>query len=210
MFDTAIGVSAAVEIDSLDADTTLTFVSAMRVTSEAADVSILAAAAHWADLHGVLESPSVSLPGMQRLVQLGGDGTPQVAEFAPAELGAELSLSTWAAGALIGDALDLRHRLPTLWARVQAGEVKPWIGRKIAQATRSHSADVATAVDDKVAKWADRLGWGRLESLVDATIIDADLTVPRPTPPSAPANTASGSALPTTTRPPPVHPRRRG
>jgi hypothetical protein len=51
---------------------------------------------------------------MERLVLLGGEGTPEVAEFAAAELGAELQMSPWAAAQLIGDALDLRHRLPRL------------------------------------------------------------------------------------------------
>jgi len=75
---------------------------------------ILAAAAHWADLHGHLDDDpdGRALPGMEQLVRLGGDGTPEVAEFAPAELGAELAMSPFAARQLIADALDLRHRLP--------------------------------------------------------------------------------------------------
>ena len=58
---------------------------------------------------------------------------------------------------LVGDALDLRHRLPKLWARVLAGEVKPWIGRKTAEATRHLSLDVVAAVDAKIAPWAHSL-----------------------------------------------------
>ena len=50
------------------------------------DAEELTAAAHWADLHGVLDRSS-ALPGAERMVRFGGDGTPGVAEFAPAELG---------------------------------------------------------------------------------------------------------------------------
>ena len=58
------------------------------------------------------------LPGVERLIGFGGDGTPEVAEFAPAELGAALGVSDTSAAMLIGDGLDLRHRLPRLWARI--------------------------------------------------------------------------------------------
>jgi hypothetical protein len=82
-----------VEWAVLDADGTLTAVAAARAVSEWADRSILAAAAHWADLHGVLEAARVGLAGCERLVRLGGDGTAGVAEFAAAELGADLGVS---------------------------------------------------------------------------------------------------------------------
>ena len=108
---------------------------------------ILQAAVHWADLHATVDETQVALPGCEQLVLLGGAGTPEVAEFAPAELGAVLAISPFAASRLVADALDLRHRLPRLWARMLAGEVKPWIGRKSAEATRTLSAETAAVVD---------------------------------------------------------------
>ncbi len=99
---------------------------------------------------------------------------PEVAQFCPAELGAELAISTYSAELLVGDALNLRHRLPRLWARVRTGVVKPWIGRKTAQATRSLTAATVAAVDEKATRWADRLSWGRLEPIISATAIAAD------------------------------------
>ncbi len=83
-------------------------------------------------------------------------------------------MSPFAARQLIGDALDLRHRLPRLWDRVLAGEVKPWIGRKTAEATRSLSAETAAVVDHRVTRWAHSLSWGRLENMIAAAIIAAD------------------------------------
>ena len=168
MFDT--------DMADLEADATLAVAVQARAAADRAEVRLLAAAAHWADLHGEPERlpDGRSLPGMERLVQVGGPGTPAVAEFAPAELGAALGVSAWAAQRLIGDALDLRHRLPALWARIRAGQVRPWIGRKTAEATRTLSTEVAAAVDAAVAPWADSLSWRRLANLISATTMQTE------------------------------------
>ncbi len=150
------------DLSGLDADATLAFAGRSRAEADRLEAGVLVAAAHWADLHGHLvdeDRSGVSLPGMEQLVRLGGDGTTEVAEFAPAELGAELATSPFAARQLIADALDLRHRLPRLWGRVLAGEVKPWIGRKTAEATRSVCVETAATVDQRVTRWAHSLSW---------------------------------------------------
>jgi hypothetical protein len=128
----------------LDADATLTAAAEAQAVADRAEVQLLTVAAHWADLHAVAESPADGrfLPGMERLVGLGGEGTPPVAEFSPAELAAQLGMSPWAGSRLVGAALDLRHRLPRLWAVVQAGHVRPWIARKAAETTRTLSLQV--------------------------------------------------------------------
>ncbi|HET7172922.1 MAG TPA: hypothetical protein VFI30_01415 [Nocardioidaceae bacterium] len=150
MFDTANrGVPAlfgpsgpAVELDSdetLDADETLQAARAAQRSAHAAEVRLVELAAHWADLHAVLEPvASGVLPGCERLVDLGGEGTPAVCEFAPTELGCELGLSGYAAERLVADALDLRHRLPRVWARTRIGGFPVWIARRIARLTRFH------------------------------------------------------------------------
>ncbi|MGI8434029.1 MAG: DUF222 domain-containing protein [Nocardioidaceae bacterium] len=169
MFDT--------NLDALDADATLTFAADARSLVDRVETRIIEAAAHYADLNGHLDARFDSgsrLAGMERLVTFGGDGTPEVAEFAPAELGAELQMSQHAAARLIGDALDLRHRLPRLWRRVLAGEVKPWIGRRTAEATRRLPRGAVAVIDAKVSPWAHSLSWRRLEAIVEAACIEAD------------------------------------
>src|SRR3954471_5605713 len=95
----------------LSAGQTLTAADQAKAAARRAEVDTLALAAHWADLHGHLDRPtSPALPGAEQLLRLGGDGTPEVAEFAPAELGAVLGLSDHAGNHLVADALDLRHR----------------------------------------------------------------------------------------------------
>jgi hypothetical protein len=109
------------DLVGLDAAGTLTAAEANEHALIAAEVRRLDIAAHWADLHSgesVLES---RLPGTERPVRLGGDGTPMVAGFAAAELGCVLRISDSSASRLIGDALDLRHRLAGGPQRAGAG-----------------------------------------------------------------------------------------
>jgi len=165
MFDTTVS--------DLDARGTLARAAETARMSNLVEAEILSTACHWADLNAVLVDES-SLPGTERLIQMGGDGTPVVAEFAPAELGAVLGMSPFAAAALIGDALDLRHRLPSLWSRVQAGQVKGWVARRIAQTLRHTSLEVAGQVDKVVAPYADRKSAGELEAICTAEILRLD------------------------------------
>ena len=67
--------------------------------------------------------------GVEHEEPIAGPGCPLVAEFCIAELGTVLGISTTAAKKLIGHALELRHRLPRLWAQVHAGAVPTWRAR---------------------------------------------------------------------------------
>ncbi len=151
-------------VDGLDADQTLTRAGELRALACRAEVALLEVAAHWADLNGAdlngaLDESgvmSVALPGTEGLVEYGGDGTPGVCEFAPAELGAELALSVYAATSLVADALDLRHRLPLVWAKMQNGDIRPWIGRRTAELSRHLSLAAVGVVDRRVARYVRR------------------------------------------------------
>jgi Domain of unknown function (DUF222) len=133
-------------------------------------------AAHWADLHHPASQSvaAVTLPGGEQARMLGGQGTPEVLEFAAAELGAGMETTTGSARAFLADALDLRHRLPELWQLVRAGRVRAWRARKVAQATRHLSVDSAKQVDAAVAYAIVGLPWNRFELLLSAKIIEAD------------------------------------
>ena len=98
-----------------------------------------------------------------------------MAEFAPVMLGARLGLSPYAAASLVADALDLHYRLPGLWKRVQALEVKASYAREVARRTRNLPATQAAFVDEQVTDEADgRVSWTRFTELIEATIITAD------------------------------------
>lgn len=125
-------------------------------------------AATWADLHpGDDLDPATEWA--QREAEFAGQGAPTVAEFAVADFALAAGLSTDSGRALIGDALETRHRLPRLWARVLAGQVRVWRARKIAQATRPLSPDAAAYVDRQVAPVAHTCSYAQIErTLTDA------------------------------------------
>lgn len=165
------------DLQDLDGDAALARAVDRRRAADAAEAELLAIAAHWADLHAVLPGQDVAgftVPGMERLVPLAGAGTPEVAEFAPAELGAALGISTHSAQLLIGDSLELLHRLPRLWARIQTGSLQAWRGRQIAERTRCLSKEAAAWVDAQVAPFAHKIGLGRLTRLVEAALLRFD------------------------------------
>jgi len=111
-------------VDDLDAVATLAAVSSTLRWRRAAEVEDLRLAAHWADLHSVDPRIAIRARGERvhlwtdRLVAVGGSGSPEVLESAVAELGIAHEIHPIAAHKLIGDALDRRHRLPLVWARV--------------------------------------------------------------------------------------------
>jgi len=162
------------DLVELDAAGTLAAAEANEHTLITAETRRLQIAAHWADLHPGDAVPESQLPGSERPVRLGGDGTPTVADFAPAELGCVLRISDGSACRLIGDALDLRHRLRLIWAAALTGQVPAYQARHIATTTRHLTAEQAAYVDTQLAPSLGALSWGRLQTLLDAKIIQAD------------------------------------
>lgn len=114
-------------------------------------------------------------PGRETARLFGGPGTPLVGSFAPGTLGARLGISTTAASSLIADSLDIAMRLPRLWARVQALEVKASYARHVARRTRDLPFEQADLVDQMVAEPADgRVPWTRFEEIVEGAIVASD------------------------------------
>ncbi len=107
---------------------------------------------------------------------LGGDGTPRVGEFAAGELGVLLGMTTTGARALMRDVLDLRHRHPRLWAATMSGRVRFFAARYVLRATRAAGLSLAQArqVDDRVAPFLGEVPWGRMQTLVETAVIEAD------------------------------------
>ena len=140
MIETLAGPGPAVE-DDLDASGLLDALRNRRAAEDRAAADVLALAARWADLHppeSIHHAATFTTGrgiGLEVEEPIAGEGCPAVAEFCVAELGTVLGISTVAAKRLIGHALELRHRLPRLWAQVQAGRVPAWRARSVAEAT---------------------------------------------------------------------------
>jgi hypothetical protein len=146
--------------------------AAERAAADRAEARLLVAACEWADLHPPesihLAATFDAPPGSEHEEQIAGDGCPLVAEFSVAELAAALGMSTTAGKRLIGHGLELRHRLPRVWRRVQAGEVPAWRARRVAEATihAGLTPSAAAYVDRMVAPFVERLGVAAIDRLV--------------------------------------------
>jgi len=79
---------------NFNAQATIAAVAAARRAELQAAASLMALAAHFADLHSCVDEPQNGrvLPGVERLISMGSDGTPEVAEFATLELAAALNI----------------------------------------------------------------------------------------------------------------------
>jgi hypothetical protein len=165
----------------------LSAIRARKAAEEQAAADQLVLAAAWADLHppeSIHDAASFTVPGCEHEEPIAGEGAPLVAEFCVAELGGVLGISTTAAKKLIGHALELRHRLPRLWAQVHAGKVPAWRARVVADTTIHTSPaltrEAAGFVDSQVAAVAGRIGTAQLDRLVAETIKRYDLATTDP------------------------------
>ena len=138
------------------------------------ETRVLQLAAAWADVHDLDPTGVEYRPLIERACAWGGPGTPAVSEYCAVELGALQGTGEIAARMLIADALDLRHRFPRLWRQVQAGEVRAWQARKVAEATRALSWEAAQEIDDTLSGFLGQLAWPRFQRLLQAAILDAD------------------------------------
>src|SRR5215213_7227773 len=170
------------EVDDLTARDLLASIKASRQTEDAEAARQLVLATRWADLHppeSIHDAAAFTVPGCEHEEPIAGVGAPLVAEFCLAELGTVLGISTTAAKKLVGHALELRHRLPRLWAQVQAGRVPAWRARAVAEGTIHTSPaltrEAAGFVDAQVAAVAGRIGAAQLDRLLAETIKRYDL-----------------------------------
>lgn len=155
------------------------------------EVEVLEAALAWAHAHVVgpdadpgevagWRSDTIRRPGTaaalfgERALPLAGDGTPLVAEFCVMELAAVLDLSHEATLALLGDVLDLAHRLPRLWALVRSLRVPVRLARLAASESRDLAASAAAQADRLLVWKPRRLNPHRVSVLVHEARLYAD------------------------------------
>jgi hypothetical protein len=133
---------------------------ALRAEADRAEALLLVRACAWADLH---PAPDDEVPAFE------DEHLPAVAWDAPAEFGAAVGLSTEGARHRIHESLELRHRLPRVWARMLAGESVAWRARRVAQTTMGHPEDVAECVDRLVSPIAHKVGLVTLDRVLEET-----------------------------------------
>jgi hypothetical protein len=152
------------------------------------EVEVLESALAWAEAHTVTDvevaagwrSETIRTPGTaaalfgERPLPIAGDGTPLVAEFAVIELSGVLEQSHEATLALLGDVLDLAHRLPRLWTLVRSLQVPVRLAREAARVSRDLDVVAAGHADRLLAWQPRRLNPHRIGVLVHEARLYAD------------------------------------
>jgi hypothetical protein len=163
-------------IEDLDPAATLARAQAAVEMRRAAEIEDLLLIAHWADLHGEEPEPGDGRPfsGGDRLVQVGGDGTPRVRELCLPELAIARGTHTLATRAATADVLDLRHRLPQCWMVFLSGDCDAWLVRKVAAMSRRLTRQQIALVDIAVTEALPGESPGRVLRIAEAKIIEAD------------------------------------
>ncbi len=167
------GAATSLDTAADTADGVLAFARDRRAAADAAEVDLLRAACAWADLHpaeSIHDAALLSRHGDQPLT-VAGPGAPLVTEFCVAEFAAAVGLPTETGRAYLGEALELRHRLPRTWARVLAGDLASWRARRIARQTIGLSVAGAGFVDDQVAPFAHRVRPTGVDRLVEEAVV---------------------------------------
>jgi hypothetical protein len=107
-------------------------------------------------------------------VQLGGEGTGLIDDFACLELAAALHRSVDSVTPQVVELVNLEVRLPRLWEITIACGTPVWLARRIARVTGHLSLRAALWVDATIAPFVTRLAPGRLLKFVDALVVQAD------------------------------------
>ena len=136
--------------------------------ADAAEAMKLQAAVTWADLHPAesIHDAALLSPFGDQPLAIAGAGAPLVSEFCVAEFALAVGLPTEVGKEYLGEAVELRYRLPKTWARVVAGELPAWRARRIARETIGLSVAAAGFVDDNVAPYAHRIRPAEVDRLV--------------------------------------------
>ena len=162
----------------LDAEQTLALAGMLVERRRMVELDDLLIAAHWAALHSTdpREDPGYIRGQVfgDKLIRVGGEGTPRVRELCFLELGIARQVSARAARSTVADVLDLQHRLPRTWARVEALQADAFVARRVAAKSRELSLEAIATVDAAVASVIGTLPAGRVLAIAEAAIIEAD------------------------------------
>ncbi len=140
-------------------------------------------ASAWAEAHPApaheIETQIVDDAGVlvmygDRPLTIAGEGAPQMAEFAVEEFARACGLSTYAGRALIGAAVEAKHRLPRIWARAIAGEVAIWKVRKVTEHTHRLTPAGAAHVDHALHRVVGSCSFAQVERAVAAAEAETD------------------------------------
>ena len=162
-----------------EVDTPAEVLGAVRASKVAENLEAarqLQLAVDWAAMHSVDSIHDAATLWAPRLgfeeeaAPVAGPGAPLVAEFCVAEFAAAIGMPTEVGRLFLGEALELRYRLPRVWKRAVSGDLPAWRARRIARETICLSAEAAGHVDRHVGPVAHKIGPVQTERLVEEAI----------------------------------------
>jgi len=126
-----------------------------RVEDQAAR-EVMKAAATWAGMHSGESLVGPVDEWHEHALPLGGEGCPEVAEFAVVEFAAALGKTTQAGRLYLSKAVEGRYRLTRCWEQLEAGILPAWKLGIIAEQTMSLPPEAAAFVDQLLGLQLDR------------------------------------------------------
>jgi hypothetical protein len=162
--------------DCDNASALLAYMDARRTVVMRGEADQLAAAVAWAGMHSTdsLDDAAVLVAGAEEALTIAGPGAPLVAEFSVLEFAAALGLSTDAGRMYLGEAVELAHRLPRLYARVQSLDLPVWKARRIAKTTLDLPMAGAAYVDAHLHAVAHKVSIAQLDRTVEEARVRFD------------------------------------
>ena len=150
-----------------DPATVLAYARAHKAAEDDEAREVLKAAARWAAMHSGESLVGPVEAWHESALPLGGEGCPEVAEFAVVEFAAALGRSTESGRRYLSHAVEGFYRLRRCWARLEAGELPAWRLGFIAERTVCLSPAAAAFVDTHVAAVAHQIGPAQLDRLIN-------------------------------------------
>ncbi len=145
----------------------LAYARARKAAEDDAAREVFMAAARWAAMHSGDSLVGPLDEWHESCLPLGGQGCPEVAEFAVVEFAAAMGRSTDSGRRYLSQAVEGYYRLTSCWARLDAGELQAWKLGFIAEQTICLSPETAAFVDAMVAPFAHSIGPAQLGRLIE-------------------------------------------
>jgi hypothetical protein len=164
-----------IDFTDCDAAETLARAAAAHERQRRSELELILSAQHYARLHpSPVRVRDDVLPGGEQGRVYGGDGCPEIAEFAVAEFGVMTGRSPGSAAKFIGQAVALEYRFPLTWERVQSGDATGWRALQVVQECVTLSFEAAAIVDRRVADIIDSVTFLQLQKIMKAASWEAD------------------------------------
>jgi len=162
-----MAAAQALEVD--DPSAVLAAVRFERSIADQAEANLLRLAVDWAAMHSADSIEDAACFG-DAPVPVAGPGAPLVAEFSIHEFASAIGLPTEVGKTYVGEAVELRYRLPRVWRRVERGDLQAWRARRIARTTMCLTPEAAAYLDHHIAQVAHRIGPSAVDRLIEEAI----------------------------------------